>query len=441
MSVILSCIVAILILALLIVVHEFGHYIIGRWLGFRVLEFAVGFGPKLIKWERKDIKYSIRAIPLGGFCAFAGEDEDNPDDPRAMNNMPWYKRIAVLFAGAGFNILFALIIGFVLFWSAGYQSATISSIEPGTPIAATQATAGDKIVAINGEKITTANQLSELLAKAASDNTATLTLSRDGEEFDIVSSFYQDNNYSAKIEFEVVGTGGPGKIKVNSVDEASDFYGKDIQKGDIVEKINGETFTSANDMYTKITKVADGELTLTLKRGDALVDVTGRLHKTPHSRVGVVLNYANAPMPMGPAFVASIEGGWDLSVQILKFLGNLFTGQADLSQVTGPITTIGTMGDIVGQSAQGGALTLLATVLNLIWAISLNLAIFNLLPIPALDGARMVFVLIEGIRKKPIKRELEGKIHGIGFMVLIGFVVILEISKLFTGLGGAMVWM
>ena len=117
-------VLALLILALLIVVHEFGHYITGRLLGFKVLEFAVGFGPKLIKWERKGIKYSVRAIPLGGFCSFAGEDKEDENDPRAMNNMPWYKRLVVLFSGAGFNILFAFIIGIVLFWCAGYSTAT-----------------------------------------------------------------------------------------------------------------------------------------------------------------------------------------------------------------------------------------------------------------------------------------------------------------------------
>ena len=431
--------IALLILAILIVVHEFGHYLIGRLLGFRVLEFAVGFGPKLIKWERKGIKYSIRAIPLGGFCSFAGEDEDNKDDPRAMNNMPWYKRLAVLFSGAGFNILFAVIIGLVLFLTSGYSTAVINSIEAGTPIAATQAIAGDKIIAVNGEKVTTSDSLSLLLDKASeNDSTVILTLERDGKQFDIITSFYLDYKYNSQIQYELLTD---NTIKIYSIGEGSDFKGKDILKGDIVIAANGTEITNANQLAEITSQTKDGELTLTLNRNGKQYDVSGRLNKEPFKRIGVTLSYQSAPMPLGEAFVTSLSAGWRMSGDILNFMGDLVTGKADISMVTGPVTTIGTMGSIVSQSAEGGFGALMTMVLNLIWAISLNLAIFNLLPIPALDGARMVFVIIEAIRRKPINRELEAKIHGVGFMVLILLVVVLEISKIFTGMGGTPVWM
>lgn len=431
--------IALLILAILIVVHEFGHYLIGRILGFRVLEFAVGFGPKLLKWERNGIKYSIRAIPLGGFCSFAGEDEDNIDDPRAMNNMPWHKRLTVLFSGAGFNILFAVIIGFVLFCTSGYSTAVINKIETGTPIADTQAAAGDKIIAVNGEKVTTSDSLSQLLDRASeNDSTVTVTLERNGKQFDINTSFYLDYKYKSQIQYELLTD---NTTRIYSIDEQSDFYEKNILKGDIVVAANGIKIANANQLAEIISLTKDGELTLTLNRNGEQYNVSGRLEKEPFKRIGVTLSYQSAPMPLGEAFTSSLSAGWQLGGNILKFMGDLVTGKADISMVTGPVTTIGTMGSIVSQSAAGGFEAVISMVLNLIWAISINLAIFNLLPIPALDGARMLFVLIEAIRRKPINRELEAKIHGVGFMVLILFVVMLEISKIFTGMGGTPVWM
>lgn len=437
MASILFYFIALLILALLIVVHEFGHYITGRLLGFKVLEFAVGFGPKLIKWERKGIKYSVRAIPLGGFCSFAGEDQDSRDEPGAMNNMPWYKRLIVLFSGAGFNILFAVLIGIILFWCAGYSTATIASVEAGTPIAATEAAAGDRITAVNGIKVTTADSLSQMLSQASEQGHVNLTLERDGNSFDVDTAYYRDYRYYARVEFEVRKDG----IRVYSVGDDSAFTS--LKKGDVVVSACGESINSAAQLYDIISSCGkEGkDLQLTLERNGECFTVSGAVVKEPFERVGVTLNYGYAPMPFGKAVISSLKAGWELCGQILSFIGKLFTGQADLSMVTGPVTTIGTMGDLVGQSAQSSAFSAFVMVLNLIWAISLNLAVFNLLPIPALDGARMVFVLIEAIFRKPVKREVEGAIHSIGFIVLILLVVALEISKIFTGVGGTPTWL
>ena len=170
---------------------------------------------------------------------------------------------------------------------------------------------------------------------------------------------------------------------------------------------------------------------MTLVRDGKTFEIESSVMKTEVQRIGVTLLYQSRPMPVGEALVESLKADWDVSVQIFSFLGQLFTGRADLSMVTGPVGTIGQMSDMVSAGAQAGGNALFVIILNLMWAISLNLAIFNLLPIPALDGARMVFALLEGIRKKPVKRELEAKIHAIGFMLLIAFVVFVEIRNAF----------
>jgi regulator of sigma E protease len=311
-------------------------------LGFKIEEFGIGFGPKLIKWRRKDVNYSIRAIPLGGFVKYLGEDENNPDDPRAMNNMPWWKRLITVFAGAGTNLLFAIILMFVMLLAIGNQVVTqnIQSINTDAPLAQTQLQKGDKIVAIDHKKAETYNQLHDLII-AADGKDIILTIERSGKEMDINAKFYE---------------------------------------------LEGQ------------------------------------------KKLGLTFATQRKPMGVGEAAVTSLKADWTLTKEIFKFLGQLFTGNADISQVTGPVSTLGQMSNLmVTEQATGGSLIL--TIGSLLWAISINLAIFNLLPIPALDGGRMIFILIEAIRRKPINRELEAKIHFGGFVVLIGLVIFLEVYR------------
>ena len=325
----LYILIAILILGVLIIVHELGHYTVGKLLKFRITEFGIGFGPKLFSWGKKETKYSIRALPLGGFVAFAGEDEDAPDDPRAMNNMPWYKRLLVLFAGAGFNIIFALLTCFIVICMMGKQlpAPVISSVAEDAPVQQQALQRGDIVTAVDGVDVGSYNEFKAQLDKhvAAEQTSVTLTVSRDGQSVQVPAVLYE------------------------STDEA----GK-------------ETFSTS----------------------------------------------------------------WELTKEMFRFLGRLFTGNASIQDVSGPISTIGIMSDQISIGVDSaGAQGAFLMILQLCWIIGMNLAIFNLLPITALDGGRMVFVIIEAIRRKPINRELEAKIHAIGFMLLIGLVIVLEIAR------------
>lgn len=427
MSTILYIIAAILILGVLIIVHELGHFLVGKKLGFKILEFGIGFGPTLVKWERKEIKYSIRLIPLGGFVSFFGEDEDNPNDPRAMNNMPWYKRFLTLLAGPGFNILFAMVIAFVLFASSGYSTPVIQSINQNAPLAQTQAAGGDAIIAINGVKVTTSEQFNALMNEAHG-KPVVLKLRRGEETFDVTTAFYKD--YDRTLGITVREQNGSRPI-VNSVAEQAPLASADIQAGDVIARINDKDVATVAELNEAVAGLAEDSFRMTLVRDGKTFEIESSVMKTEVQRIGVTLLYQSRPMPVGEALVESLKADWDVSVQIFSFLGQLFTGRADLSMVTGPVGTIGQMSDMVSAGAQAGGNALFVIILNLMWAISLNLAIFNLLPIPALDGARMVFALLEGIRKKPVKRELEAKIHAIGFMLLIAFVVFVEIRNAF----------
>ncbi len=348
----LYILIAILILGVLIIVHELGHYTVGKLLKFRITEFGIGFGPKLFSWGKKETKYSIRALPLGGFVAFAGEDEDAPDDPRAMNNMPWYKRLLVLFAGAGFNIIFALLTCFIVICMMGKQlpAPVISSVAEDAPVQQQALQRGDIVTAVDGVDVGSYNEFKAQLDKhvAAEQTSVTLTVSRDGQSVQVPAVLYE------------------------STDEAG------------------------NKVF----------------------------------KLGVTITYNTVPIPVGEAAKETFSTSWELTKEMFRFLGRLFTGNASIQDVSGPISTIGIMSDQISIGVDSaGAQGAFLMNLQLCWIIGMNLAIFNLLPIPALDGGRMVFVIIEAIRRKPINRELEAKIHAIGFMLLIGLVIVLEIAR------------
>jgi len=335
-------IIAILMLGLLVMVHELGHFIAGRVLGFKIIEFSIGFGPKLIQWKRKEIKYSIRAIPLGGYVQFFGEDADKPDEPGAMNNMPWWKRLIVLVSGVTCNLIFALLITVVLISSIGQEVATVSSINDGVPISQTILQNGDELVAVNNKEALNSTQLSTLISEAP-DKNIILTIIHNGQKQNIVTD-----------KTDVEGTMRLG-IGIESKFKKLSF-------------VNSVTYSFKYNVW--------------------------------------------------------------MAEEMYKVLGQLVIGKVSLDSLSGPISTIGVIGDNVKAAAQEGAYAAVMMILNLLLVISINLAIFNILPIPALDGFRMLMVIIERIRKKAINRDLEAKINFAGFAILIGLVVALEIYKL-----------
>ena len=179
----LYILLAILLLCLLIVVHELGHYIVGRLCGIGVLEFSVGFGPRLIGWKRKGIDYSIRAIPLGGFCKFVGEDDGDVSAPNAMNNMPVWKRFLTVAAGPAMNVLFAYLAAvLMLCMFYGTVSPAVDTIVEGSPAQQAQLMPGDVICAANGTEISNdAEGVNALRGIIQSSDAVQLTVDRSGE--------------------------------------------------------------------------------------------------------------------------------------------------------------------------------------------------------------------------------------------------------------------
>lgn len=359
MNTIGAVLLAILILLVMITVHEFGHYIAGKILGFGINEFAIGFGPKLFHRtsKRTGEVFSIRLLPLGGFCAFDGEDDES-DRPDSFNKKAPWKRILVLIAGPLMNYLLALLLLLISLFAFGQMVYTIGSVAPAEEGQAVEYSLreGDIILKAEGKGVYLASDLMSALNGKKAGEEATFLLSRDGEEVEVII----------------------------------------VLRGDCDFQSSSETFKLWNALGIGTVAAEDGSLWYDL---------------------GVTSYRFGFFTTIGHAFAYS----WRIAGTIFKVLGELLTGHIGLDAMGGPVTTIKLTSQIASQSVQN--------FLEIAAYIGVNLAVFNLLPIPALDGSKVVFCLIEWIFRKPVPRKIEAVIHAVGFALILAFAVLVDILQ------------
>jgi len=351
---------AILLLAILVTIHEFGHFLAARLMKIDVTEFSIGFGPRLLGWNSKkyETKFSVRAIPLGGYCAFYGEDDTKGitrDDPRAFPNQNVWRRLFVILMGPMMNFVLAFVVATVFYWVNGVS--TVTGIDP---------------------------YIAEVMAA------------------------------------------GPA-------------YSAGMQPGDMVTEINGKNMLDGT-METLLDTIADwkeGEepLKMTIRRNGETVTA----EMTPvwdeqekKMRIGVTIGgvYRTEMKPV--TFLGGFENSWGLCVNasgaILGALKDLVTTGKGLDQTSGPV---GIVSMVSSEVKEGG----FSAFVQLLVLISINLGLMNLLPIPGLDGSRLVFGLVEVIRGKPVPPEKEAVVHLVGMVFLFAVMIFFtfkDVMRLFN---------
>lgn len=428
----------------MVTIHEFGHYTAGKLLGFKINEFSIGFGKALFSKKKKSGEiFSIRLVPLGGYCAFEGEEE-NSDNPQAfMKQKPW-KRLIVLFSGAFFNFISAIIFTVILLCATGYDVPEVYSVVPVVKIEQSALLLDDTITKVNDKQLEN-NILASNLATYLGDNLADFVVNEDG--------------YNAQVTFKRNDTEQTISIK---------FYAntnQSLKQNDVVYSINNEKISFVTDSYfsSLVSKNAltSDKLTIQIKRNGKVDDIecpyleygipyATYKNKTTEKIVSyktynalsdeqkqeyVENGFAYAKMlgvtttpyrfNFGEALLYSVPYTFGFAFKVLQSLGMLITGQLGLSAVGGPITTITTMATYTQ--------TNFSTFFVLLPLISANLAVFNWLPFPALDGSKMVFTIIEMIRRKPINQKVENTIHTVGLIILFALVIIADVYHLFIG--------
>jgi regulator of sigma E protease len=421
MTTFLYILLALAVLLVLITVHEFGHYCAGKIFGFKINEFAIGFGPKVYSKTKKDGEvFSIRLLPLGGFCAFEGEDEDGKSNPDAMNNQPAWKRLIVLLSGVAFNFLFGVLTAAIYLMVSGFATPCISA-----SINQTSFQTNDVVVSVDGKTVEAYRSFSSLVSGYKEGETFTVTVNRNGEIVNVVTSkqkydafyFVYDSNYFEGKLFDASGekielsTFMNDIIRISAASETTDGVGK----GEALKDYLSSVYDS-DDIETRKSYGEDEVLTKLVEDNHFVYVSSG---------VSMGISYTNSYQDYG--FFESILKAWPfcfyLCGMILSSLGGLFTGATAVSELGGTVTAISQIAEI----SQMG----ISYFLLLLPLLAMNLALFNILPIPALDGARALFVLIEIIFRKPVNRKVEGWIHTIGLFILLGLVVFLDVYHFF----------
>ena len=362
----------------MITIHEFGHYITAKMLRFKVYEFSIGMGKQIYKKVKKNGEvFSIRLIPVGGYCSFGEDDPDLPDtDPNSFNNKAPWKRLIVLFSGAFFNFLSAIIFAVILLSLVGYGRV----VNVGT--------------VFNNRDYGVVEGASETITLTEILNTPNNAVLADGSEF----------TFSDEMCIESIS----GK------------------------KMNLMPTTGANTILQNTKEGGNVNLVVIMPDQKERVAVT---IKSITERQWAAIGNAGYALPpdegvyhnFGGALLKSVPFSFEIAGMVLQILGQLVTGQLGMNAIGGTVATVSVMGSSIGQALALPADMAFAQICFLITLISINLAVFNWLPIPSLDGARMVFVIIEWIRRKPINRNLEAKIHLVGIICLMAFVVFADL--------------
>ena len=349
----MSFVAAVLIFGIIIMIHEFGHFLFAKLNGIGVIEFSLGMGPRLYSFEKGGTRYSIKILPFGGSCMMLGEDEENSDQS-AFNNKSVWARISVVAAGPIFNFLLAFLLSMVIVGLTGYQPATVMEVMDGYPAKEAGLLPGDLITEINGRNIHSKDDIT-LYIQTHAGKTITVEYKR------------ADGNGGVERRSAVI---------VPQYSEEDGGYLMGVRFDGVAKPVNGI--------------------------GQLLV----------HSAYEVKY--------------------WIQYVFDAFYM--MFHGEVSLNDLSGPVGIVTTIDDTVDQVIPYGRTVVILTLINFCILLSANLGVMNLLPIPALDGGRLVFLFIEAVRGKPIDKEKEGMVHMAGMMLLMALMVLVlfnDVRKLF----------
>lgn len=360
--------------------HEFGHFSVAKLLGFKVLEYAIGFGPTIFKRQKGETQYSIRAIPLGGYCKFEGDGEDS-DDPRAFCNQKAWKRILVIIAGGFSNVLLGFVIMLVVVGATSPMlTNTIDSIVENSYLEQVGVMPGDKLVKINGKHVSFYDDITLYRSEFKADEDAQITVERDGKKID----------FTIRPSEQV--------ITVKYLDDHIEY----------TSAVNGAATTETIPYSDENPK------------NDELVGQT-------ETSTGYIIGFS--PASEDVTFFNIWGQAWNETKFVVKLvyqsLWGLVTGKVGIDAMSGPVGIVSEVNNAVNSGSRSWLY-----VLNLVALLTINLGIFNLLPIPALDGGRLVFLIVELIRRKPVPPEKEGAVHVIGFMLLFALILFISFNDI-----------
>ena len=349
----MSLIIAVLMLGIIIMIHEFGHFLFAKLNGIGVIEFSLGMGPRLISFEKGGTRYSFKILPFGGSCMMLGEDENEADE-HAFNNKSVWARISVVAAGPIFNFLLAFLLSMALIGATGYDTTQLNGVLDGYPAQAAGMQAGDVIRSINGRRVHSYRDI----------------------------NMYLFTHPQKQVEVTWSRTDPSGAKQTYSAELAP-------------------AYSQENDQYM----------------------------------IGV--QFDPAPRQVEHVGQLLLHGLYEVQYWIHYVFDTfymMFHGLVSLNDISGPVGIVTVIDSSVDEASSYGVSAVVLMLMQLTILLSANLGVMNLLPIPALDGGRLVFLIIEAVRGKPIDKEKEGLVHMAGMVVLLALMVLIlfnDVRKLF----------
>ena len=451
----MNIVLAIIVLSVIIIVHELGHFILAKANGVMVMEFCIGFGPKLVSFKKGETVYSIKLLPFGGACIMLGEDfldtEDEAEEgeseetsdnsagksvkekydmSRSFPAQSVWARMSSLAAGPVFNFILAFVLSVIIIGFAGYDPCEVSAVADNSPASSAGLEAGDLITKINGHRVTFSRDLS-LETLMHPDRTLNITYERDGQKYTakVVPEYQKKVSYMTGITIL-------SDCSIQTVENDSPAKKGGIKAGDKIKSIQGTEIENTQQIVDVIAACDGSEQTIVVERDgkELTLKVTPQMKERESYYTGLysygARQKAGALSTVGYAF--KDVGYWIRTV--FGSLGMMFRGQVSLDDVSGPVGVVSVIGDVVEESKSDGAFYVLLNLFNMTVMISANLGVMNLLPLPALDGGRLLFVILEILRGKPVAKEKEGIVHFAGMILLMILMVVVmfnDIKNLF----------
>jgi len=415
----MTAIASILVFSLLVLVHEYGHFRAAKKAGIKIFEFAIGMGPVIHTWQKNEneTKYSLRLLPIGGFVSMEGEDDSDSDmssESNYNNKTPW-QRFKVIIAGPMMNFLLAIFIYILISAIYGNAGTTIDILDENSELYKAGVRTEDKILSVNNDKVYIWD---DLIYQITNDEKPySVEIERNGEtlEFDV-------NQYYRKlIGISFISENEKFTNEVNVPQNGSAAYDAGMRTGDVIMKINGENVRDAYEIKDEISSSQSNTLNVEINREGEVLNYDIELKNSLSLGFNTKIEKS-----LVTGVVSSVyKTGYYIKL-MFGFIGKLVTGQINSDAVGGPVQVV----SMIGESARMGMYSLL----NLAAFISINLGFMNLLPIPALDGSKALFIIIEKIRGKRIPVEKEAYVHFAGFVILMGLMIVItykDVVKLF----------
>ncbi len=429
----MNILIAIVILSIIIIIHELGHFLLAKANGVAVTEFSLGLGPTLLKTKKNGTIFSLKLLPFGGACMMAGEDGvevAEADKETLFSSKSVWARISIVAAGPIFNFILAFVMAVFIIGSIGYDPCVVYSADENSAAAEAGLMPGDVIKSVNGKTINFYKEFS-FWATYNEGEVMKLVYQRDGETYTttLIPEYIEMDVYQLGVYLGADAT--ISEVSSGSVAEAAGF-----KAGDVIKAVNGTVVATSEEAIELIRGCGGETVLVTIMRGSTEMDIPVTPVKTHYAYFETGLSFSGTRVKTNPIETikyAALEVKYWISM-VIDSLKLLVTGNVSKDDVAGPVGIVSAIGNVVEKSKPDGVFYIILNLANWVVMLSANLGVMNLLPLPALDGGRLLFMIIEVFRGKPVDQKIEGMVHFVGMvllMLLMVFILFNDISNLF----------